>query len=166
MIFCFDCFGTIFDASTILQEDIKKYVHHVNKPGAFEKFDFPQSFWDLGAHPDSMMGIEMLRNAGHYCITLSNGSINLLKYLSSKNGIIWDGYTDLEAWRVYKPSLDAYKVVEKQFGYKPADCVMVTANCTFGDIEGAENIGMEAYCIRGNTPYKDLIDFAHYIISL
>jgi HAD superfamily hydrolase (TIGR01493 family) len=148
----FDCFGTVFDMSTIASEEIKAYVAHVRKDD-FSPFNFPESWWKLTAHPDAAEGIKRLRAMGIVCVTLSNGSKELLTTVSKANYIEWDCVIDLVKHRAYKPNnLDAYRAVEKETGFKPAESLMVTANPTFGDVESSAAIGMPSQVIRHGYP--------------
>lgn len=147
----FDCFGTVFDMASVPREEIAAYVRHVRK-NDFTPYTFPDSWWELKAHSDSAEGIAKLRDAGFKCVTLSNGSANLLQTVSQANGIEWDAVIDLAFYRVYKPHVDAYRTVEKAVGFKPAETLMVTANPTFGDIEGSAAIGMPSQVIRHGHP--------------
>lgn len=155
----FDCFGTVFDMSGVSREEIKAYVNHVRKAD-FTLFNFPNSWWKLKAHADAADGIRQLQEAGFSCVTLSNGSANLLRYVSRQNGILWDFIIDLVRYQVYKPHIDAYRTVEKQLGFKPAETLMVTANPTFGDIEGAAAIGMQSQVIRQPGAPQTIIELA------
>lgn len=156
--FAFDCFGTVFNMSNVSTDEIKAYVEHVNNED-FSPFNFPDSWYNLKAHSDSAIGISRLREAGFKCITMSNGSVELLREISDKNNIEWDGYIDFVKSKVYKPNLKAYTLPEKIYGFKPELTVMVTANPTFGDIEGAEHVGMIPEIIRDNIT-NDIINLA------
>jgi FMN phosphatase YigB (HAD superfamily) len=101
-----------------------------------------------------------LQDVGFSCVTLSNGSSNLLRYVSRQNGILWDFIIDLVTHRVYKPHVDAYRTVEKQLGFAPSETLMVTANPTFGDIEGAAAIGMQSQVIRQPGMPQTIIELA------
>lgn len=160
----FDCFGTVFDMSNVEKEEIKNYVNHVRKNN-FTEFEFPQSWWNLKAHPDSAQGIRTLQSAGFSCIALSNGSLALLSSISYKNNIYWNHIVDLVSEKVYKPHVDAYKTIEKCFGFKPEQTLMVTANPTFGDIEGSSAIGMKSQVIRNPETPQTIIGLANTIIS-
>lgn len=150
-VIAFDCFGTVFDASELPVESIQAYVKHViSNPTAASKFNFGSEWYELPAHKDSAAGIKKLRANGYKCVALSNGPADLVKHLSGKAGIEWDYIIDLAAHNVYKPYSEAYKTVEKETGVKPQFCLMVTANPTFGDVEGAMSIGMNAQVIRAN----------------
>lgn len=157
----FDCFGTVFDMSTISREEIAAYVHHVNKL-EFTPFDFPQSWYELKAHPDAKEGVELLRAKGIYCVTLSNGTWNLLTTVSNDNGIKWDYVIDLIGHKVYKPHYDAYRTIEKDTKFTPSETLMVTANPGFGDVEGSTVIGMQSEIIRTDrSKFKTIIDLAN-----
>jgi HAD superfamily hydrolase (TIGR01493 family) len=161
MIKCiaFDCFGTVFDMAGISREEIKAYVEHVRK-NDFSPFEFPKSWWELKAHPDSAEGVRMLQHAGFQCVTLSNGASGLIWRASRRSGIEWNYVVDLAVEKVYKPNGEAYRVIEKLLGYKPEETLMVTANPTFGDIEGSAAIGMPSQVIRQPGTPQTIIELA------
>jgi 2-haloacid dehalogenase len=84
---------------------------------------------------------------------MSNGSVELIEHISSANGIRWDGVIDFRKAKIYKPHPDAYRVAQTQTGFLPADSLMVTANPTFGDVEGSRAIGMQCQVIRQTMCY-------------
>lgn len=160
----FDCFGTVFDMVGVSREEIRAYVDHVRGEN-FTPFAFPSSWWDLRAHADAAAGIRLLQGDGLFCVALSNGDVGLVSQVSERNGFHFDWVIDLAGkHRVYKPHVDAYRTVEKELGYKPADCLMVTANPTFGDIEGAAAIGMPSQVIRHGYP-DTIIELAEKLRS-
>ena len=165
MIRCiaFDCFGTVFDMSTVPRDEIKAYVDHVRK-NDFSPFRFPQSWWNLKCHPDAADGINKLQQAGFVCVTLSNGSVELLEQVSLNGGIIWHHFVDLMVHGVYKPHQDAYRTIEKDLGFRPSECLMVTANPTFGDLEGAAAIGMKSQVIRHGFP-ETIVELANLLTT-
>lgn len=160
----FDCFGTVFDMSGVSRDEIKSYVEHVRKAD-FTPFKFPDSWFSLKAHPDSSEGIRLLQSMGYKCVTLSNGGWGMLGGISALNGIGWDHITDLREHRVYKPNIDAYRTIEKDLGYKPVETLMVTANPTFGDVEGAAAIGMHSQVIRQPGTPQTIIELAESLIE-
>ena len=160
----FDCFGTVFDMSGVSRDEIKAYVEHVKKAD-FMPFKFPKSWWELKMHPDSEEGINMLQEAGFHCVALSNGDANLIDEVSQNSGVYFHYIIDLACrHRVYKPNVDAYKTIEKDVGFKPAETLMVTANPTFGDIEGAAAIGMPSQVIRHGFP-NTIIELAEMLAN-
>jgi 2-haloacid dehalogenase len=159
----FDCFGTVFDMSNISKDEIADYVRHVKKDD-FSPYEFPESWWSLKAHPDSAEGIFMLQSR-FFCVPLSNGDANLIDKASEDNRIVWDYVIDLAgSHRAYKPNVDAYKAIEKDLGIKPEETLMVTANPTFGDIEGSAAIGMKSQVIRHGYP-NTIIELAEMLLS-
>lgn len=160
----FDCFGTVFDASGLPRELVAAYVEHVNAEN-FSPFEFPQEWYELPAHPDSAEGIRRLRAGGIRCVTLSNGSKELLEALSNRAGIEWDAIIDLAAHRVYKPNQRAYRTVELETGATPGESLLVTANKTFGDVEGASSIGMGWILIRQPEEFwpASIVEFAELL---
>ena len=158
----FDCFGTVFDMSHISNNEIKDYVDHVNQHD-YSPYSFPNSWYNLKSHPDSAEGIKLLQERGYFCVALSNGSYDLIKRVSESNNIYWDHIVDLNKHKVYKPRFDAYKTIEKDTNFQPSETLMVTANPTFGDIEGARNIHMNNIVIRHGYPNTiiELADLLH-----
>lgn len=164
MIKCiaFDCFGTVFDMSGIDRSEIRTYVNHV-KRNDFSPYKFPASWYAIPAHPDAKEGIDALRAAGYQCVTLSNGSADLLTYVSAMADLEWNWIIDLAKYRVYKPNVDAYRTVKKETGFHPDECLMVTANPTFGDLEGATAIGMPSKVIRQPGELADINALAQWL---
>ncbi len=150
-VIAFDCFGTVFDMSGVPSGDIVNYVNHVRHED-FTPYVFPDSWWRLKAHPDSAEGIKKLQLAGFKCVALSNGSSTLIGHISILNGINWDHIVDLIAHRVYKPHLGAYRTIQADLGTPPEETLMVTANPTFGDLEGSSAVGMQSHVIRHGYP--------------
>lgn len=160
----FDCFGTVFDMTGVPREEIKAYVNHVRR-NDFSPYQFPDSWYTLKAHRDAARGIFLLRWAGYRCVVLSNGSWESLSELSRCNGILWDHIVDLVEHRVYKPHVDAYRTIEKDLGIPPEETLMVTANPTFGDIEGAAAVGMRSQVIRQPGTPQTIIELAAVLAS-
>lgn len=160
-VVAFDVFGTVAKMDEISRDEIKTYVAHVRK-NDFSPFTFPQSWWDLKLHPDAAQGIKMLQDAGYMCVTLSNGSADLLEKVSTNGGVSWDQVIDLVLHRVYKPHEGAYRTVQAETGYRPEQSLMVTANPTFGDIEGSAAIGMRSQVIRHGYP-NTIIELAEML---
>lgn len=161
----FDCFGTVFCMDPIDKGEIFDYVSHV-KADDFSPYEFPESWRQIKAHADSKEGIDRLRAKGLMCVALSNGPLDLISEISDKNGIVFDHIIDLVEYRVYKPHIEAYKTVEKETGFLPAECLMVTANPTFGDIEGSAAIGMPSRVIRRRGCPQTIIELSELINAI
>ena len=160
----FDCFGTVFDMAGVSRDEIGDYVRHVRR-NDFSPYTFPKSWWELNLHPDAAEGVALLQAAGYFCVTLSNGEAALLRHVSALGGIKWDKIINLASHRIHKPHVDAYRTVEIETGFKPAETLMVTANSTFGDIEGSAAIGMRSQVIRNGHP-ETIIDLAKELEEL
>lgn len=154
----FDCFGTVFDMSSV-SKDIMKYYSKILKSEVWEPLIFPKYFETLPAHPDSAEGIQLLRKK-YMVVTCANGPLGLLAKMSKHNGISWDAIVPLEMNKVYKPNPEAYLSVCRILGVDPAEVMMTTANKTFGDLEAAEKLGMKPQLIREEGYPKDIISLA------
>jgi FMN phosphatase YigB (HAD superfamily) len=159
----FDCFGTLFDMTGVSRDEIKAYVEHVRKDD-FTPYEFPKSWMDIPVFKDVAWGIRDLRRAGYKCWALSNGSLYLLSHIAIRNFVELHGVVDLVKHRVYKPHVDAYRTIEIETGFKPEETLMVTANPTFGDIEGAAAIGMPSQVIRHGYP-NTVIELAEMLLK-
>jgi FMN phosphatase YigB (HAD superfamily) len=73
------------------------------------------------------------------------------------------GAVDLAMCRVYKPHQAAYHCLCAWVGRPPEEILMVTANPTFGDLEGAAAIGMPSQVIRHGYP-NDVIELAEMLM--
>lgn len=157
----FDCFGTVFDMSPIPRHEIAAYVEHVRRE-EFEPYEFPNGWYGLNAYSDSAKGIFKIQKQ-RWCVALSNGSAGLVRTIAHRNSIAFDRVIDLAKHRVYKPHIDAYRTIEKDLGIAPERTLMVTANPTFGDIEGAAAVGMQSIVIRQPGECRDIIELAERI---
>jgi len=142
-IVLFDCFGTIFNMKCVAKQDLIYYGSVLAKP-IWERLYFPKYWRAIPAHPDSKNGLEMIRDAGYIICALSNAPSELMKELSDNAGIIWDHIIPLEKYRIYKPNPLAYLTACAELNCKPSDCVMVSANKSFGDLESSVSIGMRS----------------------
>lgn len=146
----FDCFGTLFDMSGVPKDEISDYARHVRQE-MFIPYTFPEHWYRLPSHPDVAEGVRRLRK-NHFCVALSNGPRDLITLAACRNDFSFDHVIDLLDWRVYKPHRAAYMTVFAETKFKPEQTLMVTANPTFGDVEGAEYIGMRSKVIRHGYP--------------
>ena len=156
----FDVFGTVFDMSSIPQEEIRDYVRHV-KSEEWSPLVLPESWGELKAHPDSREGIERLSKRFEV-VTFSNGPIELLRHISESNDndIAWDSFVPVAHTRGYKPATWVYPWACGWLNKPPASVMMVTANATFGDLEGAAACGMVPQLVRHEGCPMTLIELA------
>jgi FMN phosphatase YigB (HAD superfamily) len=155
VIFLFDCFGTVFDMAQIPKEDLRYYGSILKKP-VWEPLNFPPHWRNIPPHPDSREGLEMLKKKGHSVVALSNAPRDLMISISLGANIEWDHIIGLEKYKIYKPNPLAYLTACAEFNCRPSDCTMVTANKNFGDLEGANLVGMHTQLIRHPDPALDI----------
>jgi FMN phosphatase YigB (HAD superfamily) len=155
----FDLFGTVLNMKDVERADVAAYNDHVRRKD-FSPLTLPESWYNLKPHDDAGLGLHLLRKMGLYCATLSNAPIALQTALSEPHGLVWDNMVDLPLHRVYKPDLAAYPIGAKVCGFKPEECLMVTANPTFGDVEGAKACGMASQVIRHPYTPRDILSLA------
>lgn len=157
-VVAFDCFGTVFDLSGVSRQEIADYAAHIRK-AEWSPLVLPESWLTLTSHSDSRDGIEEIRKT-HFVVALSNAPMGMIAKLSKLNGIRWDAIIPLEMFRVFKPNPRAYLAICDVLGCNPDDVTMVTANKTFGDLEGARSVGMNSVLIRGESDMPDIIAFS------
>ena len=160
-VLAFDCFGTVFDMSSVPREEIKAYVDHVRQP-EWSPYTFPESWRRLTAHPDAAEGIYRLQQKNIECWAFSNGDRQLIGRASYANDIRWNNIVDLSRPQVYKPNAGAYQYLRDLA--EGRELHIVTANPTFGDIEGAELIGAKSHVIRHGNP-ETIIELAEMFPS-
>lgn len=148
-VIAFDVFGTVFDLRQAERDDVRDYAQHIRQP-VWRPLHLPTSWERLPAHPDSAAGIARLRTK-FFVVTCSNGPLGLLAKMSKNAGIQWDAIIPLELSRAYKPEPAAYLTVCNVLAVAPAQVMLVTANKTFGDLEGSAALGMTPVLIRDTS---------------
>lgn len=149
-VFLFDVFGTVFDMSGIDRAEVADYVRTV-KSDKWSPLTLPESWRGLRAWADAREGIQMLQGCDYYThlvCSMTNCPVELLVHLSLCNDIQWDLIVPIELLRVYKPNSQAYMFACELLKVDTKDCVMVTANPTFGDVEAASALGMSVEIIK------------------
>lgn len=157
-VIAFDVFGTVVDAAGVPHAEMAAYAAHVRKP-LWTPLTLPAAWEHLPPHPDSIPGIVRLQTK-FVVVTCSNAPLGFQSRLARNAGLPWDAIIPLEANRVFKPDPRAYLTVCEVLGVEPAEVLMVTANKTFGDVEGAGGVGMTPVLIRGTAPVPDIIALA------
>lgn len=160
-VLAFDCFGTVFDTRALPPADLHEYGRQIRRPN-WEPFDLPRSFYNLLPHPDAVEGLARLREQ-HFIATLSNAPIELLIHLSTEHKIGWDAMIPFECAKVCKPNPRAYDFAIEYLGVvtmRREAVTFVTANPTFGDVEGAHAVGAYSQVIRQEGCPADLIALA------
>jgi FMN phosphatase YigB (HAD superfamily) len=146
-VLLFDVFNTLLDMSDIPREEISAYVQHVRE-FPLEPLQLPESWSKLRAFHDVAHGLTLLRTWAPV-VAFSNCPLPLMVSLARRNGIRFDAIIPLELPRTYKPHPFAYQVPRILWpNLEPSDLMVITANPTFGDVEGAESVGMRSQIIR------------------
>lgn len=163
----FDLFGTVVDFSGVPYEERKAYAEHIRKP-AWSPFRPPESWANLEAHPDSwdgLMRMQLKKKKKHTLAILSNCPAPLAQRISENSCLMFDNIIQLAAARVFKPDPRAYQVACDVLDVEPAACLMVTANKSFGDLEQARALGMQACLIRDpSSDVPDIIALAERLV--
>lgn len=141
-----DTFNSVYSMATARREEIEAYADHLRRfreSGAWVPLKLPDSWREFAAWPDALDAIPMFQKSGCRCVTLSNGPIDLQIDLARRNNMTWDWMVPLEAYHVYKPDVRAYLAAIGLLKVDPRRTVMITANKDFGDLEAAEQLGMQ-----------------------
>lgn len=150
----FDVFGTLLDMSNVPREELEAYGRHIAQP-EWAPLRLPDHWQVLPTFPDVWPGLITLAMVVPTVVTLSNAPLRFQRALwafNDREGANIDEVVPLEVARVFKPHQDAYRAVLRMFPeYAPEECLMVTANEHFGDLEGARSVGMRSMLIRGKT---------------
>lgn len=160
----FDLFGTIYDPAPLDDELVAQYGRLV-RAEAWAPWPFPLAgpWTSLVAWPDVAAGLAALRAEGIFTATLSNAPRELQIELARRNALCFGQYLGLEGIKTYKPRRGAYEWAAAAVGCRPAECLMVTANPGFGDVEGARAVGMPAAVIRQPDGPADLVELAELL---
>lgn len=155
-VIAFDIFGTVVDLDNVPRNELKEYARILKAP-KWEPFRPPITWKTLKAFEDSKEAIKLLRQK-YKVVTLSNCPIDYQIDICKHNKLEFDALIPLEAFQMYKPKTEAYKTLFKLFpDVAPSEFMMVTANKTFGDLEGASNLGMSPVWIRHSSKVKDIL---------
>lgn len=122
--------GLSFDAK-VFERVMDKYVH-------------------LDLYPDARQALGALK--GRKLAILSNGSSGMLNALVKNTGLdaVLDATISIDSKRIFKPSPQAYTLVEERLGVKPADVLFVSSNPW--DAIGAKAFGLNVAWIERVTP--------------
>ena len=160
----FDVFGTLLDMRDVPREELKAYGDHLRKyqeTGEYQPLELPAHWHSLPAFPDAMAGLERLGNKFRL-YTFSNGPVQLTVDALWSSGIRMRAI-DVRQARGFKPVQWIYPWACGRVGFAPGQCLMVTANQSFGDLEGAKACGMSPWLIRGDSDTRDLHALAHFL---
>jgi 2-haloacid dehalogenase len=119
-----------------LQHDAHVFEHIMDK------------YLHLDLYPDATAALAAMR--GKKLAILSNGSPAMLDALVQNSGLKLDATISVDPQQIFKPSPDAYALIESRLGVKPADVLFVSSNPW--DACGAKAFGLKVAWIERITP--------------
>ena len=116
--------------------------------GAFERI--MEKYLHLDLYPDAMAALAAM--GGRKLAILSNGSPAMLNALVANSGLdsVLDATISIDAKKIFKPSPDAYSLIESVLGVPPAQVLFVSSNPW--DAVGAKAFGLNVAWIERVTP--------------
>ena len=104
----------------------------------------------LDLYPDALAALAAMR--GRKLAILSNGSSGMLNALVANSGLdrVLDATISVDAKKIFKPSPDAYSLIESRLGVAPAEVLFVSSNPW--DACGAKAFGLNVAWIERVTP--------------
>jgi 2-haloacid dehalogenase len=115
---------------------------------AFERI--MEKYLHLDLYPDAAATLVAMR--GRKLAILSNGSTAMLDALVANSGLdrVLDATISIDSKRVFKPSPEAYSLIESVLGVAPAEVLFVSSNPW--DACGAKAFGLNVAWIERVTP--------------
>jgi 2-haloacid dehalogenase len=116
--------------------------------GAFERI--MDKYLHLDLYPDATATLAAMR--GCKLAILSNGSTGMLNALVANSGLdrVLDATISIDVQKIFKPSPDAYTLIEETLGIPPAEVLFVSSNPW--DACGAKAFGLNVAWIERVTP--------------
>jgi 2-haloacid dehalogenase len=104
----------------------------------------------LDLYPDAAATLAAMR--GRKLAILSNGSTDMLAALVRNSGLdrVLDATLSIDSQKIFKPSPDAYTLIESKLGVPPSDVLFVSSNPW--DACGAKAFGLNVAWIERVTP--------------
>jgi 2-haloacid dehalogenase len=117
-------------------------------PAAFERI--MEKYLHLDLYPDAAATLQAMK--GRKLAILSNGSTGMLTTLVRNSGLdrVLDATISIDSKRIFKPSPDAYSLIESTLGVPPAEVLFVSSNPW--DACGAKAFGLNVAWIERVTP--------------
>jgi 2-haloacid dehalogenase len=113
--------------------------------------DIMDKYLHLDLYPDALPTLSALKKDRKLAI-LSNGSPDMLNALVANTGLdrVLDATISVDAKKVFKPSPDAYTLIESTLGAEPSEILFVSSNPW--DACGAKSFGLTVAWIERVTP--------------
>jgi 2-haloacid dehalogenase len=109
-----------------------------------------ERYLHLDLYPDALAALAAIKD--RKLAILSNGSPGMLNALVANSGLdkVLDATISVDAGKTFKPSPDAYTLIETTLGVKPAEVLFVSSNPW--DACGAKAFGLNVAWIERVTP--------------
>jgi 2-haloacid dehalogenase len=139
------------DFSVITQDSLAYTLRCLglkHDPAAFERI--MDKYLHLDLYPDAAAALAAMR--GRKLAILSNGSTAMLNALVANSGLdrVLDATISIDSQRIFKPSPDAYSLIESVLHVPPAQVLFVSSNPW--DACGAKAVGLNVAWIERVTP--------------
>jgi 2-haloacid dehalogenase len=139
------------DFSVITRESLAytlKVLGLKNDAQVFERI--MEKYLHLDLYPDAMTTLAAMQ--GRKLAILSNGSPGMLNALVRNSGLarVLDATISVDPQKIFKPSPDAYALIESTLGVAPAEVLFVSSNPW--DACGAKAFGLKVAWIERVTP--------------
>ena len=141
-----------YEDFSVITRDSLAYTLRVlglkREPAVFERI--MEKYLHLDLYPDAMATLAALQ--GRRLAILSNGSTAMLNTLVRNSGLdrVLDATISIDSQKIFKPSPDAYTLIEANLGTPPAEVLFVSSNPW--DACGAKAFGLNVAWIERVTP--------------
>ena len=139
------------DFSVITRESLTYTLRGLGLKSEAQVFErIMEKYLHLDLYPDAAATLAALQ--GRKLAILSNGSPAMLNALVRNSGLdrVLDATISVDAQKIFKPSREAYALIESTLGVKPADVLFVSSNPW--DACGAKAVGLKVAWIERVTP--------------
>jgi 2-haloacid dehalogenase len=139
------------DFSVITRDSLIYTLRTLGLPYDAKIFDrIMDKYLHLDLYGDAKQTLANLKD--YKLAILSNGSTDMLNALVRNSGLdkLLDATISIDSKRVFKPSPEAYSLVETHLGVAPAEVLFVSSNPW--DAIGAKSVGFKAVWIERVTP--------------
>jgi 2-haloacid dehalogenase len=107
-----------------------------------------EKYLHLDLYPDALPALAAMQ--GRKLAILSNGSPDMLNTLVRNSGLVLDATISVDSKKIFKPSPDAYALIESTLGVAPAEVLFVSSNPW--DACGAKAFELNVAWIERVTP--------------
>jgi 2-haloacid dehalogenase len=143
-----------YEDFSVITQDSLAYTLRVlgleHDPAVFERIMDKYLHLHLDLYPDAIAALAALRD--RKLAILSNGSTGMLSALVRNSGLdrVLDATISIDSQKIFKPSPDAYILIESTLGVPPAEVLFVSSNPW--DACGAKAFGLNVAWIERVTP--------------